>query len=396
MICEGRIGQLAGAPRLWGLPLADARELECQVLGAPACRYELTLLPQQRPVLRAMLGGGAGAALGALAWAVPGAVCGAALGALATLVVSYSALSKARAESIADGAEASARSMQELQRRFEEALALHAQAEAANRSLQQEMERRQRAEAALVEAQKLEALGRLAGGIAHDFNNMLTVIMSAADIGKKRASSPEHVTAQLDAIAAAAARAADLTRRLLAFARRQVVEPRLVDVGRQVRELEDMLRRLVGDGIEVVFDIAPRGVDVVMDPTQLEQVLMNLAANARDAMPNGGTLSFDVRARTITRGEQAQPAVKPGDYMMLVVRDTVCGMDEGTRQRAFEPFFTTKGGDKGTGLGLATCHGIVLQAGGTISLESAPGQGTAVRIHLPSARQQMVAAMAGS
>ena len=365
LICEGRIGQLASAPRLWGLPLADVRELECQVLGAPACRYEITWIPIHRPLLLGLCGASAGLVAGALAFGPEGAVVGAMLCTLAALAASYRKLASSRAEHILDSTEAAERAMHELQRRFEQL---------------------QRAESALVEAQKLEAIGRLSGGIAHDFNNLLSVITAAADLAKRRVHSPQEALAQLEAISSASGRAADLTQRLLAFARRQVVEPRVVNVGRQLQDLHEMLRRLVGERIEVVLDVHPAVPDVLIDPTQLEQVLMNLAANARDAMPEGGTLRFEVRSRTLSTRDKghADDVLRPGRYVVVAARDTGSGMDEATRRRAFEPFFTTKQLGRGTGLGLATCHGIAHQAGGTIAIESAPGTGTTILLHLPS------------
>ena len=387
LLCEGRMGQLASAPRLWGLPLAAAREIECQVLGAPACRYELTWTPKSRPLLRGLLGGAAGLAAGGLALGPPGAIGGSALGALVALTIAYRALAQANARQALDGAEASGRSMRELQRRFEEIQRLAAEATAAHRSLGEEMQRRERAESALVEAQKLEALGRLSGGIAHDFNNVLTVILASVELGRRQLASPARVGVQLDTIADAARRAADLTRRLVAFARREIVEPQVLGVGEQLAQLDRMLRGLVGEDVEIVVDVPPEPLNVVIDSTQLEQVLMNLAANARDAMPTGGTLRFEARARTgVPTDPESEEALGPGEYVVLTVTDTGCGMDSATRERAFDPFFTTKEVGKGTGLGLATCHGIVHQAGGVIAIESASGRGTAVRIQLPRVR----------
>jgi signal transduction histidine kinase/ActR/RegA family two-component response regulator len=355
LICEGRIGQLASAPTVWGLPPAEVRELECQVLGAPACVYDIRWLPARRPLLRALAGSAVGLAAGATAGGLGAALTGGAVGALAALAAVYRTESREKSRRIMDSVEASSRAMAELQRRFEE--------------LSDEMRRRERAEAALVEAQKMEAIGRLSGGIAHDFNNILTVILSSADFARKRIAAPADVRANLDEIEGAATRAADLTRRLLAFARREIVEPRVLDLADSVRQLDGLLRRLLGEDVRLALDLAPERLCVRMDPTQLQQLLLNLAANARDAMPTGGVLRVETRAT--------------GGQVLLTLADTGVGMDEDTRRRVFEPFFTTKETGKGTGLGLATCHGIVHQAGGTITVDSAPGQGTTFRISLP-------------
>jgi signal transduction histidine kinase/FixJ family two-component response regulator len=388
LLCEGRMGQLAGAPKLWGLPLATATEIECQQLGAPACRYELTWVPRSRPAMRGLMGGVVGLAAGGLTLGPLGAVGGATLGAMAGLAAGYRAAAAALAQQVLDGAEASGRSMHELQRRFEEIQKLHAEATAAHRSLAEELQRRERAELALVESQKLEAIGRLSGGIAHDFNNVLTVILGSVEVAKRLLHSPAQVGVQLDTIADAAGRAANLTRRLVTFARREIVQPRVIGVGEQLTQIDRMLRRLVGEDIQIVLDVASGPLNVVIDPTQLEQILMNLAANARDAMPGGGALRFEVRVRTLSPTEaEGAVGLAPGEYVVLTVTDTGSGMDAATRQRAFEPFFTTKEVGKGTGLGLATCHGIVRQAGGGICIDSVPGHGTAVRIHLPRVRQ---------
>jgi signal transduction histidine kinase len=404
MLCEGRMGQLAAAPTLWGLPLATVTEIECQQLGAPACRYEITWIPRSRPVVHGLLGGAAGLAAGGLTLGPLGAVGGAALGAMVGLTAGYRSAAAAYARQALDGAEASGRSMQELQRRFEEIQNLHAEATAAQRSLGEELQRRERAELALVESQKLEALGRLSGGIAHDFNNVLTVILGSVQMAKRRLDSPAHVGVQLDTIAEAAVRAADLTRSLVTFARREIVQPRVISVGEQLTQVDRILCRLVGEDVQIVLDVAPDPLNVVIDPTQLEQVLMNLAANARDAMPAGGTLRFETKAATLLPTDAGADGIAPGEYVELTVTDTGSGMDPATRQRAFEPFFTTKEVGKGTGLGLATSHGIVRQAGGSIFIDSALGRGTAVRIRLPRVQQtpespasvQGVSALAGS
>jgi|HubBroStandDraft_1064217.scaffolds.fasta_scaffold00734_3 signal transduction histidine kinase/ActR/RegA family two-component response regulator len=388
LLCEGRMGQLASAPRLWGQPLARVTETECQQLGAPACCYELTWVPTSRPLVRGLLGGAAGLTMGGLTMGLPGAIVGGTMGTLVALTTAYRAAALANARQILDGAEGSGRSMHELQRRFEEIQKLHVEATATHQSLAEEIAQRGRAEAALIEAQKLEAVGRLSGGIAHDFNNVLTVILGSVEVAKRHLGSPTEVAVDLETIEESAIRAADLTRRLLTFARREIVQPRVLGMREQLMQLDRMLRRMVGEDVQIVFEIGSDPLNVVIDPTQLEQLLMNLAANARDAMPSGGTLRFEARGWSGSpAASESDEVLHAGEYVVLTVSDTGCGMDAATQQRAFEPFFTTKDVGNGTGLGLATCHGIVRQAGGVITIESVPGRGTAVRIHLPRVRQ---------
>jgi two-component system, cell cycle sensor histidine kinase and response regulator CckA len=234
-------------------------------------------------------------------------------------------------------------------------------------------------------AQRMESVGRLAGGIAHDFNNVLTVIMGSAEMIRRRvpADHPAHRSAE--DIRKAATRAASLTRQLLAYSRQQVLQPRVLDVGAVVAEMEGMLRQLLGAGIEIVTTRAAVAARVKADLGQLQQVILNLVINARDAMPRGGTITIEIveteldASYAVGRGW----AFKPGRYVQLVVSDTGCGMDAATRARVFDPFFTTKATGKGTGLGLATVYGIVKQSGGHIDIESEPGHGATFRIHLP-------------
>jgi PAS domain S-box-containing protein len=225
-------------------------------------------------------------------------------------------------------------------------------------------------------AQKLDALGRLAGGVAHDFNNVLTVILSYTSLLLERGDLPASAREDLGDVAAAGARAAALTRRLLSFSRAQVLEPRVVDLNEILLGARGLLERLVGEEVDVRLACAPDVGRVVADEAGIAQVLMNLAVNARDAMPSGGTLTFETEDV-----ELASP--KRGAYVRLIARDTGAGMDETTRARVFEPFFTTKDVGKGTGLGLSTVVGVVEQLGGTISVESSPGAGSAFVIHLP-------------
>lgn len=233
----------------------------------------------------------------------------------------------------------------------------------------------------LAQAQKMEAIGRLAGGVAHDFNNLLTVILSTAHVLRESAAPDSEAREDADAIVGAANSAASLTRQLLAFSRRQAQEKRDLDLSAVVTGMEGMLRRLIGEDVTLVVSAAAP-VRVRADAGQLEQVLMNLVANARDAMPAGGRI--DVRAsRQRVTAARASGGLSTGDYALLEVADTGAGMDAATRARVFEPFFTTKPVGKGTGLGLATVFGIVREAGGAIQVASALGKGTCFRVYLP-------------
>jgi PAS domain S-box-containing protein len=234
------------------------------------------------------------------------------------------------------------------------------------------------------QAQKMEAVGRLAGGVAHDFNNLLTVIMSYTDMLLEGVSPQDPRADDLDQIRKAAVAAASLTRQLLAFSRQQVIEPRLVNLSEIVSMSQKMLNRLIGEDIEIVTTLTSDPVAVMIDPGQLEQVIMNLAVNARDAMPRGGKLTLET-ASVKMDAEFAQDSwsTNPGRFAMLAVTDAGVGMDEETLARIFEPFFTTKEIGKGTGLGLATVYGIVKQANGFIRVNSKPDDGTTFRIYFP-------------
>ena len=253
-----------------------------------------------------------------------------------------------------------------------------------------EMTEQRNLEAQLRQAQKMEAVGRLAGGVAHDFNNLLTVILAHAALARELvdAATQRELLDDLVEIEQAARRAATLTSQLLAFSRQQVIQPREVDLNETVHNLEKMLRRLIGEDIELVTDLEPDLWPVLADPGYLDQILMNLAVNSRDAMTNGGILR--IRTRSAVRPPIAAGAHEHelGDYVMLEVSDNGTGMDEQTQQRVFEPFFTTKPKGQGTGLGLSTVYGIVQQSGGHITLESAPGEGTTFRVYLPRATSQ--------
>jgi signal transduction histidine kinase/CheY-like chemotaxis protein len=251
--------------------------------------------------------------------------------------------------------------------------------------LQSEMERRTDLEGQLIQAQKMEAVGRLAGGVAHDFNNLLTVILGNNEMLLDGAND-EAIREFGEEIRRAAGRAADLTNQLLAFSRRQVAVPRLVYLNEVVRNVEKMLRRIIGEDIELSMTLAESLPAVQVDPAHIDQVIMNLAVNSRDAMPKGGRLGIQTSAIDLSHDDaEGYLSLKPGRYVQLSVSDTGSGMDAATRARIFEPFFTTKEQGKGTGLGLSIVYGIVKQNGGEILVYSEPGHGTEFKVYLPAA-----------
>jgi PAS domain S-box-containing protein len=241
-----------------------------------------------------------------------------------------------------------------------------------------------RAEEQLRVAQKMEAVGQLAGGVAHDFNNLLSVILSYAGFVADAVRDREQAFADVEEIRKAGERAASLTRQLLVFSRKQVLQPQVIDLNQLARDCEKMLRRLIGEDIELVQRLAADIGPIKADPGQVEQVIMNLVVNARDAMPGGGKLTIETSNVEIGKKYSVRDAaVKPGQYVMLVVTDTGVGMDDDTKQRLFEPFFTTKEVGKGTGLGLSTVYGIVRESGGSIWVFSELGIGTTFKIYFP-------------
>jgi signal transduction histidine kinase len=236
----------------------------------------------------------------------------------------------------------------------------------------------------LQQAQKMETVGQLTGGIAHDFNNLLGVILGYCEILEERLDLSEPIRKMIVEIHNAGTSGKDLTRHLLAFSRRQMLQPVLLDLNATVNRLYTMLKRLIGDEVELVSILGSDLGTIMADPIQLEQVLMNLAINARDAMPHGGRITIGTaNAEVDETSVRHNPAAKLGPYVMLAVSDTGVGMDEETQSRIFEPFFSTKEIGKGTGLGLSTVFGIVKQSAGTITVSSKPGYGTTFRIYFP-------------
>ena len=254
----------------------------------------------------------------------------------------------------------------------------------ANHQLRAEIIERQRLEEELRQTQKMEAIGTLSGGIAHDFNNLLTVIRGYARMVLDRVQTDPDLRADVEQIDEAGARAAALTSQLLTFSRRQMLQPKVINLNFVVNDLEKMLRRLIGEHIELLTKVASGIGNVKADPGQIEQVIMNLVVNARDAMPRGGRLVIETANVTLDAAYAREHIdVVPGEYVMLAVHDTGTGMAEDIKVHIFEPFFTTKERTRGTGLGLSTVYGIVKQSGGTIQVDSEVGKGTTFEIYLP-------------
>ncbi|MBB4857707.1 PAS domain S-box-containing protein [Novosphingobium chloroacetimidivorans] len=255
------------------------------------------------------------------------------------------------------------------------------------RDLEEEMASRARAEAALRQSQKMEAVGQLTGGIAHDFNNMLTGVIGGLDIVKRRIASgrTQDLDRFMDAAAASAHRAASLTARLLAFSRRQSLDARPLDVNALTASLDDLLRRTINENIALKIVPGPHAPHAIADANQLENAILNLAINARDAMPDGGQLTVEVQTVELDQAYAAtEPDVAPGRYVVVAVSDTGVGMPADVIEKVFEPFFTTKPIGQGTGLGLSMVYGFARQSGGQVRIHSRPGEGTSVKIYLPA------------
>ena len=249
---------------------------------------------------------------------------------------------------------------------------------------------KRRLQEALVHSQRLDAVGRLAGGVAHDFNNLLSVINGYCEILAAHVAMNPQALREVTEIHNAGRKAAALTQQLLAFSRRQAIQPAIFDLNERLNEVAKLLRPLMGDDVELVIQRRSASAIVETDPIQLDQIMLNLAVNSRDAMPRGGKLILETAAADFDEHFARQhPQVTPGKYVLLAVSDTGLGMDEETVSRIFEPFFTTKEVGKGTGLGLATVYGIVRQSGGYIWVYSEPGRGTTFKIYLPSAEHKI-------
>jgi len=241
----------------------------------------------------------------------------------------------------------------------------------------------------LRQSQKMDAIGRLAGGIAHDFNNLLSVILSYGEMLSTELPEDNELHSEVGEIRRAARRAADLTRQLLAFSRQQVLAPRVTDLNQVLTNMDKMLSRIIGEHIELLTRTTPDLAMVLVDPNQIEQVVMNLVVNARDAMPGGGALTLETANIELDDAYAAEhPGVTAGPHVMIAVRDSGIGIDAATRARIFEPFFTTKATGKGTGLGLSTVFGIVNQSGGHIWVDSEEGKGTSFKIYFPRAKHE--------
>jgi PAS domain S-box-containing protein len=251
-------------------------------------------------------------------------------------------------------------------------------------AIERDVTERRRLEEQLRHSQKMEAVGMLAGGIAHDFNNLLTAMLGYSELLLAKTGPGQPSRREAEEIHRAAERAASLTRQLLAFSRKQVLQPRVISLNRLILDLEDMLHRLLGEDIEIQVRLDPALGSVMADRAQMEQVILNLAVNARDAMPHGGTLRIETANEEVGGTlPRRHLVVEPGRYVILGVEDDGIGMDESTRAHIFDPFFTTKGVGRGTGLGLSSVYGVVKQSGGTVGVDSVPGRGTRFTIYMP-------------
>lgn len=251
------------------------------------------------------------------------------------------------------------------------------------RDAEQRRERRQ-LEVQLLQSQKMESIGRLAGGVAHDFNNLLTSIMGHSQLAAMELPEGDALHSHLEEIQRSAESASNLTRQLLAFSRRQVIEPKTINLNNLISNISKMLQRLIGENIELITLTKPDLGLVTVDPGQFEQVVMNLVVNARDAMPEGGKIVIETANVSLKKAQARHYSdITPGQCVMLSVTDNGVGMDNEVKSKIFEPFFTTKDEGKGTGLGLSTCYGIIKQSGGHIDVESEPGLGTTFTIYLP-------------
>jgi signal transduction histidine kinase/ActR/RegA family two-component response regulator len=265
------------------------------------------------------------------------------------------------------------------------------------KTLKSDETQKQQLEEQLRQAQKMEAVGRLAGGVAHDFNNLLTIIKGHGDLMLEKLQANDPLQRNATQIEKAANRAASLTRQLLAFSRMQVLEPKVLDLNALVAEMCSLLKRLVREDISFTFKAGESLGRMKADPGQIEQVIMNLTVNACDAMPTGGKLTVETRNVCVDEAfAKSRPPLQPGEYIGLIVEDTGHGMDAATKQRIFEPFFTTKEMGKGTGLGLATVYGVVKQSGGCIWVESEQGKGTRFEVYLPVVQEAVESASEGT
>jgi len=379
-VCIARRAQLGVVPAVWGLPDAEVTELSCLHDGDDDCTYELRWRERVRWVFTlAAAGLGLGlAAVTTLGWLAPWSA-----GLMSAVALLGGILLDSR-KRLAEAERYAGEQQQSL-------TTLLASLEAQFLELSDEMERRravERRQVALLEqlhqSQKMETVGLLAGGIAHDFNNLLTVINSYAGFVLEDVEPGSGAAEDLQAVIEAGDRAAGLTRQLLAFSRKQVLESHDMELDQVVAGLEPMLRRIIGEDVELILELQAPACTVFADPGQVEQVLMNLAVNARDAMPAGGRLQLRTEQVELGPQDLAQvPELKPGSWLVLAIQDSGVGMEPAVVERAFEPFYTTKVRGRGTGLGLATVYGIVQQSGGFLRVESEPGQGSTFEVLLP-------------